>query len=121
MAEIGAKKQTPSTAGADHPLREQTRACRGFGTAAQQSTVEHASGAAASQNTAAVTDQPAAPIKPDTEQMRMATTIGSRCSARISATKRAIRSLKGPLRQKNPEHVPERALKQFGGVLKLRP
>ena len=72
MAESRAKKQTPSTAGADHPLREQTRACRGFGTAAQQSTIEHASGAAASQNTAAVTDQPAAPIKPDAEQMRMA-------------------------------------------------
>ena len=72
MAESRAKKQTPSTARADHPLREQTRACRGFGTAAQQSTIEHASGAAASQNTAAVTDQPAAPIKPDGEQMRMA-------------------------------------------------
>ena len=71
MAESPAKKQTPSTAGADHPLREQTRACRGFGTAAQQSTVEHASGAAASQNTAAVTDQPAARIKPDAEQTHM--------------------------------------------------
>ena len=72
MAKSRAKKQTPSTAGADHPLREQTQACRGFGTAAQQSTIEHASGAAASQNTAAVTDQPAAPTKPDAEQMRMA-------------------------------------------------
>ena len=38
MAESRAKKQTPSTARADHPLREQTRACRGFGTAAQQSS-----------------------------------------------------------------------------------
>ena len=72
MAESRAKKQTPSTARADHPLREQTRACRGFGTAAQQSTIEHVGGAAASQNTAAVTDQPAARIKPDAEQMRMA-------------------------------------------------
>ena len=72
MAESPAKKQTPSTAGADHPLRDHTRACRGFGTAAQQSTIEHASGAAASQNTAAVTDQPAARIKPDAEQMRLA-------------------------------------------------
>ena len=43
MAESRAKKQTPSTARADHPLREQTRACRGFGTAAQQSTIIHAS------------------------------------------------------------------------------
>ena len=72
MAESRAKKRTPSTARADHPLREQTRACRGFGTAAQQSTIEHASGAAASQNTAAVTDQPAARIKPDAAQMRLA-------------------------------------------------
>ena len=72
MAESPAKKQTPSTAGADHPLRDHTRAYRGFGTAAQQSTIEHVGGAAASQSTAAVTDQPAAPIKPDTEQMRLA-------------------------------------------------
>jgi hypothetical protein len=69
---VQAKKQTPSTAGDDHPLRDHTRACRGFGTAAQQRTIKHVGGAAASQNTAAVTDQPAAPIKPDTEQMRMA-------------------------------------------------
>ena len=72
MAESPAKERTPSTAGADHPLRDHTRACRGFGTAAQQSTIEHVGGAAASQNTAAVTDQPAARIKPDAEQMRMA-------------------------------------------------
>ena len=72
MAESRAKKQTPSTAGADHPLRDHTRAYRGFGTAAQQSTIEHVGGAAASQNTAAVTDQPPARIKPDAEQMRMA-------------------------------------------------
>ena len=72
MAESRAKKQTPSTAGADHPLRDHTRAYRGFGTAAQQSTIEHVGGAAASQNTAAVTDQPAARIKPDAEQMHLA-------------------------------------------------
>ena len=58
-----AQEQAPGAAGADHPLKEQTRARPEFGTAAQQSTVE--SGAAASQNTAAVTDQPAARIKPD--------------------------------------------------------
>jgi hypothetical protein len=72
MAESPAKKQTPSTAGADHPLRDHTRAYRGFDTAAQQSTIEHVGGAAASQNTAALTDQPAARIKPDAEQKRMA-------------------------------------------------
>ena len=72
MAESRAKKQTPSTAGADHPLRDHTRAYRGFGTAAQQSTIEHVGGAAASQNTAAATDEPAARIKPDAEKMRLA-------------------------------------------------
>jgi hypothetical protein len=72
MAESRAKKQTSSTARADRPHRAQTRMRPGFGTAAQQSTMEHVGGAAASQNTAAVTDQPAAPIKPDPDQMRRA-------------------------------------------------
>ena len=90
MAESRAKKQTPSTARADHPLREQTRVCRGFSTAAQQTTIEHVGGAAASQNTAAVTDQPAAPTSPTLSKCAWHTNAGSQCSARTRH--RAIRS-----------------------------
>ena len=54
-----AKEQAPTTVGANHPHRGETRTRPGF--------VEHASGAAAN-----ASDRPAARIKPDAEEMRLA-------------------------------------------------
>ena len=63
---LAAKERARGAAGADRPHRAQTRMRPGFGTAAQESTVEHASGAAASQNTAAATDSPLRGSSPTT-------------------------------------------------------
>jgi hypothetical protein len=71
--------------------------------------------AVVSHNAAEPAPQPDIRNKPDADQMHKRMSVGSQCSVRAP-----LKARQSPLRLKNPEPVPEHALKPFGGATKWR-